>query len=372
VGVRGLAVGAVLACAASACAPGGGITAPSTGPSLSGPAITETVIQSGLIVPWEVAVAPDGRMFVTERPGTLSVFESTAPMARRVASTQVTGVRAMGEAGLLGLALDPDFPRNQFLYVCASRLDQGEWRNEVLRYRVSASAVTVDTTILRAGIVASGLHDGCRIRFGPDGKLWIATGDGGVPARAQDATSLNGKVLRLNADGTVPSDNPSLKGQSAPTAVYALGLRNPGGLAFDPRTGTCFVVDAGDQMQDEIDEVSAGANFGWPAAIGPNGSSRGFVDPVWSSGTSTLAVASAVFLSGPDWGAWSDSLVVTTLKEQDLRRFTVDGKQATEHDILLNQKYGRLRAVTAAPDGSLIVTTSTGSGDRIIRIVPTR
>jgi len=372
VGVRGLAVGAVLACAASACAPGGGITTPSTSPSTSGPTITETVIQSGLIVPWDVAVAHDGRMFVTERPGTLSVFESTAPMAKRVASTQVTGVRAMGEAGLLGLALDPDFPHNQFLYVCASRLDQGEWRNEILRYRVSASAVTVDTTILRTGIVASGLHDGCRIRFGPDGKLWIATGDGGVPARAQDATSLNGKVLRLNADGTVPSDNPSIRGQSAPTAVYALGLRNPGGLAFDPRTGTCFVVDAGDQMQDEIDEVSAGANFGWPAALGPNGSSRGFVDPAWSSGTSALAVASAVFLSGPDWGTWSDSLVVTTLKEQDLRRFTVDGKQATEHDILLNQKYGRLRAVTVAPDGSLIVTTSTGSGDRIIKVVPAR
>ncbi len=339
---------------------------------MSGPAITETVIQSGLIVPWEVAVAPDGRMFVTERPGTISVFESTATMAKRVASTQVSGVRAMGEAGLLGLALDPDFARSQLLYVCASRLDQGEWRNEILRYRASATAIAVDTTILRAGIVASGLHDGCRMRFGPDGKLWIATGDGGVPARAQDAGSLNGKVLRINADGSVPNDNPTLKGQSAPSIVYALGLRNPGGLAFDPRTGTCFVVDAGDQMQDELNEVSAGANFGWPGALGPNGSSRGFVDPVWSSGASTLAVASAVFLSGPDWGAWSNSLVVATLKEQDLRRFSIDGANATEREILLDQKYGRLRAVTAAPDGSLLVTTSSGSGDRIIKIVPTR
>ena len=330
------------------------------------------MIQSGLIVPWEVAVAPDGRMFVTERPGTLSVFESTAPMAKRVASTQVAGVRAMGEAGLLGLALDPDFARNQLLYVCASRIDQGEWRNEVLRYRASASALAADATILRTGIVASGLHDGCRMRFGPDGKLWIATGDGGVPSRAQDAASLNGKLLRINADGSVPSDNPIVGSQSAPTLIYALGLRNPGGLAFDPRTGACFIVDAGDQMQDEIDQCSPGANFGWPAALGPNGSSRGFVDPAWSSGTSTLAVASAVFLSGADWGAWSDSLVVTTLKEQDLRRFSIDDNHATEQDILLNQKYGRLRAVTIAPDGSLLVTTSAGSGDRIIRLAPTR
>jgi glucose/arabinose dehydrogenase len=362
----------VFASLAGACASGGGIATPSTSPSSSGPTIVATVIQSGLIVPWEVAVAPDGRMFVTERPGTISVFESTAPAAKRVLSTQVSGVRAMGEAGLLGMALDPDFARNQFFYVCASRLDQGEWRNQVLRYRASASALAVDTTILRAGIVASGLHDGCRMRFGPDGKLWIATGDGGLPARAQDAASLNGKVLRINADGSVPSDNPTLKGQSAPSAVYALGLRNPGGLAFDPRSGVCFVVDAGDQMQDEIDEVSSGANFGWPAALGPNGASRGFVDPLWSSGGSTLAVSGAGFLSGPGWGAWSDSLVIATLKEQDLRRFSVADAHVTEHEVLLDQKYGRLRAVTAAPDGSLLVTTSLGSGDRIIKIVPAR
>ena len=170
--------------------------------------------------------------------------------------------------------------RNRFFYVCASRLDQGEWRNQVLRYTVSANALAVDATILRTGIAAGGLHDACRLRFGPDGKLWIVTGDGGQPARAQDATSLNGKVLRINADGSVPSDNPMLKGQSAPSAVYALGLRNPGGLAFHPTTGTCFVVDAGDQTQDEIDEVSAGANFGWPTALGPVGSSRGFADHV--------------------------------------------------------------------------------------------
>jgi glucose/arabinose dehydrogenase len=370
VGGRGLAAGLVVAFLASACAPGGGITGRSSPPS--GPLLTETVIQSGLIVPWEVAVADDGRMFVTERPGTISVFESTAPMAKRIASAQVSGVRAMGEAGLLGLALDPDFSRNQLFYVCASRLDQGEWRNEVLRYRVSADSLIVDTTILRAGIVASGLHDACRMRFGPDGKLWIATGDGGQAARAQDAASLNGKLLRINGDGSVPSDNPTLKGQTAPSAVYALGLRNPGGLAFQPTTGTCFVVDAGDQTQDEIDEVSAGANFGWPVVLGPFGSSRGFTDPAWSSGAPSLAVAGADFLSGPGWGSWTGSLVVATLKEQDLRRFSVEETHATQRDILLHQKYGRLRAVTSAPDGSLLVTTSGGNGDRIIKIAPAR
>ena len=368
-GGRSLAAAIVFSWLASACASGGGIAnVPS--PSVVGPTITETVIQSGLIVPWEVAVAPDGRLFVTERPGTISVFESVAPMAKRVASAQVAGVRAMGEAGLLGLAFDPDFARNQLFYVCASRLDQGEWRNEVLRYRSSGGALTADYTILRAGIVASGLHDSCRMRFGPDSKLWIATGDGGQPARAQDPASLNGKVLRINADGSIPSDNPTLKGQSAPSAVYALGLRNPGGLAFDPRTGKCFVIDAGDQAQDEIDEVAAGTNFGWPAALGPNGAGRGFADPLWSSGATSLAVAGAAFLTGADWGAWAGSLIVATLKDQDLRRFTIDGSHVTQRDVLVDRKYGRLRTVTAAPDGSLLATTSNGSGDRIIRIAP--
>ncbi|TMC45971.1 MAG: PQQ-dependent sugar dehydrogenase [Chloroflexi bacterium] len=370
VGGRGLAVGLAFAFLASACAPGGGITGRSSPPS--GPLFTDTVIQSGLIVPWEVAVAADGRMFVTERPGTISVFESTAPMAKRVASAQVSGVRAMGEAGLLGLALDPDFSRNQLFYVCASRIDAGEWRNEVLRYRLAADGPTVDTTILRTGIVASGLHDACRMRFGPDGKLWIVTGDGGQSARAQDAASFNGKVLRINTDGSVPSDNPIFKGQTAASAVYALGLRNPGGLAFQPTTGTCFVVDAGDQAQDKIDEVSAGANFGWPVVLGAPGSSRGFADPAWTSGTATFAVAGADFLSGPAWGSWSGSLVVATLKEQDLRRFSMEETHATQREILLDQKYGRLRAVTLAPDGSLLVTTSGGSGDRIVKITPTR
>ena len=361
-------VSLVMAAVISGCAPGGGIVARPT-PTEAAPGFTETVIQSGLVVPWDVAVAGDGRMFVTERPGTISVFESTAPMAKRIATTQVPGVRAMGEAGLLGLALDPDFATTRELYVCASRVEQGEWRNQVLRYRLSGTALALDATVLRAGIIATGIHDTCRIRFGPDGKLWVATGDAGQPAHAQDATSLNGKVLRLNPDGSIPSDNPTIKGQSAPGAVYALGLRNPGGLAFHPKTGIAFVVDAGDQMQDEVDLVTAGANFGWPTVLGPNGSGRGFTDPTWSSGASSLAVAGAAFLTD-GWGSWNNSLLVATLKEQDLRRFIVDDGHATAREILLDQRYGRLRGVTVAPDGSILVTTSNGSGDRILRLAP--
>ena len=233
VGGRVLAAVAVLALLACGCAPGGGIAGAPT-PSAAAPAMSETVIQSGLVVPWDVAVAADGRMFVTERPGTISVFESTAKMAKRIAMAQVAGVRAMGEAGLLGLALDPDFASTALLYVCVSRTDQGEWRNQILRYRLSGTTLMLDGVVMRAGIAAAGVHDSCRLRFGPDRKLWIATGDAGQGALAQDAASLNGKVLRINVDGSVPDDNPTLRGQSAPGPVYAVGLRNPGGIAFQP------------------------------------------------------------------------------------------------------------------------------------------
>jgi glucose/arabinose dehydrogenase len=355
---------------AAACASGSGAVL--TPMPSAAPAISESVVQTSLVVPWDMAIAPDGRLFVTERPGTIDVFASAAPLAKRVATTQVAGVRAIGEAGLLGLALDPDFATNGFLYVCASRIEGSEWRNQILRYQAASGAPVLDLVVLQAGPLASGIHDSCRPRFGPDRKLWVATGDAGQGPLAQDAASLNGKVLRMNSDGTVPTDNPTLKGTSAPGLVYALGLRNPGGLAFQPLTGACFVVDAGDQMQDEIDLVSAGANFGWPSVSGPGGAARGFVDPIWTSGATNYAVAGAAFLSGDQWGSWNGSLMVATLKDQDLRRFAIDGTHAQLRDILIDQKYGRLRSVVVAPDGSLLVASSNGNGDRIVRLLPSR
>ena len=339
-------------------------------PNATTPATTDTVVQSNLVVPWDVAVASDGRLFVSERPGTVDVFESTAPSAKRVATMPIAGVRAMGEAGVLGIALDPEFSANGRLYVCASRTEQAEWRNQVLRYRVSADSLALEGIVMRMGPQASGIHDACRLRFAPDGKLWIATGDAGMPSLAQEVSSLNGKVLRMNPDGTVPTDNPVMKGASAPSLVYAMGFRNPGGLAFHPGTGACYVVDAGDQAQDEIDLVQPGANFGWPLVLGPGGTGRGLSDPLWSSGPTNFASAGAAFIAGDRWGTWNGALAVATLKEQSVRVFSIDGTHVQLRETILDRRYGRLRGVTLAPDGALLVTTSNGSGDRIIRITP--
>lgn len=335
------------------------------------PTLVDEPIQSGLRVPWDLAFAPDGRMFVTERGGTLLVFASGAPNAPRLATFAVPDVRAQGEAGLMGLALDPDFSRSGLIYVCASRSVSGEFVNQVLRLKASGNDVTLDRVILAAGMRAASVHNGCTLRFAPDGKLWASMGDAAQPALAQDVTSLNGKILRMNGDGTVPADNPVLPGTAGPGLIWSYGHRNPQGLAFQPGTGTPFAVEHGAATHDEINVLEKGGNYGWPTAAGPDPQKR-FTDPRWSSGTSTIATSGATFVSGAAWGAWSGSLFVAQLKEADLRRFAVDGTEVREAEILLDGTYGRLRTPVLGPDGALYVTTSNGSGDRIVRVRATQ
>ena len=334
------------------------------------PALVETVIQSDLSIPWDIAFAPDGRMFMTERMGNIVMFERAKPNVRRTAVMKVPDVRSMGEAGLMGIALDPDFARNGFLYVCASRMDGTDWRNQILRYRATSDIISFDGYVIRSGAQAASIHDGCRLQFGPDGKLWATMGENGNGRLAQDPTSLNGKILRMNGDGTVPTDNPVFLGSTGRTYVYSMGHRNPLGLAFRPETGALFEIENGATANDEINVIVAGKNYGWPDQEGFGGMSKGFTDPMWTSGKVTYAATGATFVTGDQWGSWSGSLFVTTLKEQDLRRFTVSGDALVPKEVLLDQKYGRLRSVIQGPDGALYVTTSNGSGDRIIRIAP--
>ncbi|MBI2773208.1 MAG: PQQ-dependent sugar dehydrogenase [Chloroflexi bacterium] len=343
------------------------------------PIVTDTVVQTGLVVPWDIAFAPDGRMFVTERPGNVLIFESAAPGARRVGHFSIPSMRAVEESGLMGIALDPDFARNGFLYVCASRQDEGEWRNQVLRLKASGNDLALDGFVVRRGMLAGQVHDGCAVRIGPGGKLWVTMGESGRAPLAQDVTSLNGKVLRLELDGSVPRDNPVLPGRSGPSAIWSYGHRNPQGLAIQPGTGAMYEVEHGEDTHDEINVLVPGGNYGWPIAEGPDPQHR-FVDPRWSSGNVTIAPSGATFVVGAQWGTWTGSLFTSQLKQSDLRRFIADaegtGTGVKPAEILLSRKYGRLRAAVFGPDGALYLSTSnrdgrgavTGSDDRIIRI----
>jgi glucose/arabinose dehydrogenase len=336
------------------------------------PSLTTAVVQSGLKNAWDVAFAPDGRMFVTERVGNLLVYADGGAGAVQLANNAVPGVRQNGEGGLMSVELDPSFAANRYLYVCASRDDApGVWRNQVLRFVVVGNGLAFDRYVIRDGMQAASNHDGCRLRFGPDGKLWVTMGDAGNGSNAQNPSSLNGKVLRVNSDGTIPDDNPLIPGAAGRSAVYTWGNRNPQGLAFEPVTGRAFEVEHGDSTHDEINILVAGANYGYPLYRGPV-NRPGYVDPAWSSGNVTLATSGGAFLSGAQWGAWNGSLVVATLKEQDLRRFELFGATATQADILFDNVWGRLRTPRLAPDGSLYLTTDNGANDRIIRVIATQ
>ena len=361
---RALLFGILLAACATGRGSAGGVTGGDA------PVLVDTVIQSGLSVPWDIAFSPDGRMFMTERMGNIVMFESAKPNAKRIGFMKVPDIQSMGEAGLMGITLDPDFGTNAFLYVCASRMDNGEWRNQILRYKTGTDSMTFDGYVIRAGPLAASIHDGCRLSFGPDGKLWATMGENGNGRLAQDPNSLNGKILRMNGDGSVPTDNPMLPGATARTYAYSMGHRNPQGLAFQPQTGVLFEIEHGATTNDEINILVAGKNYGWPDEEGMGGMTRGFADPIWTSGAVTYATSGAAFVTGDGWGAWSGSLFVATLKEQDLRRFAVNGTSVVPKEVLYDQKYGRLRSVVTGPDGALYVTTSNGSGDRIVRIAP--
>jgi glucose/arabinose dehydrogenase len=359
-------------------APATPTASPTPTPVPKPPILSDAPVQTGLTVPWDLAFAPDGRMFVTERPGNVLIFESGAPNARRIGHFSLSNVRAMGESGLMGIAFDPEFATNGSLYVCASRVDEGEWRNQVLRLRVTGNEIAFDGYVIRAGMRAAVAHDGCTLRFGPDKKLWVSMGESTVSRLAQDQSSLNGKILRVNTDGSIPSDNPVLPGRNERSAIYTFGHRNPQGLAFQPGSGVPIEVEHGEDTHDEINVLVAGANYGWPIVEGPNAPNRCnaagvcFTDPVWSSGKVTIANSGATFVTGAMWGTWSGSMFTAQLKEADLRRYVFEGTKVTPAEILLDGKYGRLRSPVQGPDGALYITTSNGSGDRIVRVVATQ
>ena len=200
------------------------------------------LVASGLEAPWAVALAPDGRLFVTERPGRVRIVRlgPGGGLDARPWATLPARANPDAERGLLGMALDPDFARNGFVYLYYSYAGAGgATLNRLVRMHDS-SGVGGDETILLDNIPGSSNHDGGRIAFGPDGKLYIATGDGEQQARAQDRTSLGGKILRLEKDGSVPADNPF-----AGSAVFSLGHRNVQGLAFQPDTGVLYETEHG-------------------------------------------------------------------------------------------------------------------------------
>jgi glucose/arabinose dehydrogenase len=274
-------------------------------------------------------------------------------------------VAATSEAGLFGIAIDPGFSVNGYVYVAYTYQANGGLQNRLVRLREEPGTGNgVADRVLLDGVTGSSIHDGGRVKFGPDGKLYWSTGDAGSPQLAQSLSSLNGKILRLNPDGSIPSDNPF-----PDSYVYSFGHRNPQGLAWEPGTGRLYATEHGPSARDEINFIESGKNYGWPVIMGDETQSN-MITPLINSGSITWAPSGAAFvISGP----WDGSLLFVGLRGESLFRLTIDGLSLERYYA---GEFGRLRDVVMGPDGAVYILTNNRDGrgtprpgdDRILRL----
>lgn len=319
------------------------------------------VIADGLSIPWELAFLPGGDLLVTERAGKLLRIS-----AENRTLIEISGVAHRGEGGLLGLTLHPDFEKNQLLYIYLTTGQGTELVNRVERYKLEGASLSERTVIIDS-IPGASYHDGGRIAFGPDNMLYITTGDAGTEASAQNTNSLAGKILRVNTDGSIPSDNPFKN------AVYSYGHRNVQGIAWD-NTGQLWATEHGrsglESGFDEVNKIVKGGNYGWPSIEG-NETAPGMLPPALHSGPNeTWAPSGMAYANG--------SLLFAGLRGEALYRIPLLNGTAVVPEKYFAGTYGRLRTVAQSEDGTLYLLTNNRDGrgtpvatdDRIIAIDP--
>jgi glucose/arabinose dehydrogenase len=323
-----------------------------------------TVVATGLEAPWELVFLPDGRTFLTERPGRVVLF-SRGFRARRVVATLEVDTGGRKEGGLLGIALDPAFRRNRLVYLYrTAKTDE----NQVLRYRFNGSKLVLQRKIV-GGLEASDSHNGGRIKFGPDRALWITTGEAYHKELAQDPSSLNGKILRLSLA--------KARGAGGRPEIVSTGHRNVQGIDWQPGSGRPFITEFGEENRDEVNIIRRGANYGWPEVAGRDDGGGRFVPAAWDTGSGNVAPSGATFVHRRG-SAWTGSFVFGTLRGEQLIRLRVSGARVLGEEHLFEDRFGRIRNVVEGPDGALYLLTSNRDGrgdprpgdDRIIRLVP--
>lgn len=320
-----------------------------TAPAEPPPAVE--VIAEGLSLPWELVFLPDGGMLLTERPGVLTLLGSPE------GKLTVEGVHHQGEGGLLGMALHPEFAANNYLYLYFTTIQNDQVINRVERY-VYRDHTLSDKLLIIDNLPGARYHDGGRIAFGPDGYLYITTGDAGNPQSAQDLNSLAGKILRLREDGSLPPDNPF------GTAVYSYGHRNPQGLAWDSQ-GRLWATEHGpsgfESGNDEVNLIEAGKNYGWPVIRGLE-TRDGMVTPlVESTRSDTWAPSGMLILD--------DVIYFAGLRGAALYAVPTSNPSLATLETYFKNEFGRLRTVVLGPDGLFYLLTSNGD-DKLIRIDP--
>lgn len=320
-----------------------------------------TVLAERLSVPWEVRQLPDGDWLVTERTGNLVRVKQSGEILR----VSVPAIAAAGEGGLLGFVLHPDFSNNRWLYLYRTTETDNGRRNQVVRYVYDDAHTLSEQHILLNDIPGAQYHDGGRMEFGPDGYLYIATGDAGRPELAQDTDSLAGKILRMTDTGDVPEDNPYQN------YTYSYGHRNPQGIAWDA-AGNVWSTEHGrsglQSGMDEVNLIEAGANYGWPVIEGDESAPSMIVPKLHSGADETWAPASLAITD--------NTMFFGGLRGQSIYRATIDSDQSVlSLQSYLRGAYGRIRSIRVIDDALLVTTSNTdgrgnarASDDMLIRI----
>lgn len=341
-------------------------------------------VANNLEVVWSIVFASDGRIFFTERPGRVRVIENGK--LRAAPFFVVPDVELKGESGLMSLALHPNFSENHFVYLAYGYQDNGDQSVRVARYRETGETLTEPQTIIEK-IPASKYHSGTRLKFGPDGKLYVTTGDATEQGRAQNLSSINGKTLRLNDDGSVPTDNPFVGQANARPEIWSYGHRNAQGMDWQPDTNLMFQTEHGPSWidgvslfkrtgGDEVNVVERGKNYGW-AKISHKMKKEG-METALVSYSPAVAPASGMFYRGSLFPQFKNNFFFGALKGEAIIRLVLDGRKIISQDRLIEKQYGRIREVAEAPDGSIYFSTSNRDGrgspskedDRILRLVP--
>ena len=312
-----------------------------------------------LDVPWALDFLPGGSIIFTERAGRIRLIDTGEGLLPDPLLT-IDEVANIGEGGLLGIAVHPGYTGNRFIYVYYTYRTGTGFANKVVRFRMQDRSL-LDEKLIIDGIPGASIHNGGRIKFGPDGLLYITTGDASISNSAQDKNSLAGKTLRLNDDGTIPGSNPF-----PGSPVYSFGHRNPQGLAWDDG-GRLFATEHGSQAYDELNLIEPGKNYGWPTIRGDE-KAQGLVAPVLHSATDTWAPSGIAYHNG--------SLFFAGLRGQGLFEVIIDDEPTFRRH--LSRTFGRLRDVVVGPDNYLYILTSNRDGrggaaeedDRMITINP--
>lgn len=338
-------------------------------------------VATNLEMPWGFAWLPNGDLLFTERPGRVRIIEKGKLRAEPV--FKVPDVEPTGESGLMDITLHPDFAKNDFCYLAYSYNKDGK-RVKVVRYRYAGGKFAEPTTIVD-GVPGSPNHSGMRCRFGPDGKLYVTTGDSTDWSLAQKLDSLAGKTLRLNDDGSIPADNPFLKTPGARPEIWSYGHRNAQGLAWQPGSGLMFQTEHGPSTfegkgsgGDEVNIVERGLNYGW-AEIHHTQTREGMVSPLLEY-SPACAPGSGMFYTGDVFLAFKGNFLFGCLVGKRIIRVTLDGRKVISQENLLEGVVGRIREMELGPDGYIYFSTSNRDGrgtaaaddDKILRLVPAK